>query len=164
MFGIKSVQSVINYISYFENAYLVFTVPRFSYSFKQQQIFPKKIYSIDNGFSYCNTASFSKDKGKMLENIVFLSLRKKYKEIFYFQDENECDFLIKEKEKITQAIQVCYHLDRENLERELNGLKKAMSTFKLTSGLIITFNQEDKFDDIKAVPIWKWLSGLLLLS
>src|SRR3989344_7632204 len=75
-FDVKSVQSVIDYISYFENAYLIFTISRFSYSYKQQQVNPKKVYSIDNGFSYNNSASFSKDNGKMLENIVFLGLRR----------------------------------------------------------------------------------------
>src|SRR3989338_5100816 len=106
MFEIKSVQSVIDYISYFENAYLLFTIPRFSYSYNQQQVNPKKIYSIDNGFSYSNSVSFSKDKGKMLENVVFLQLRRRCKESFYFQEKNECDFVIKEKDKITTAIQV----------------------------------------------------------
>ena len=86
MFDVKSVQSVIDYISFFEDAYLVFSIPRFSYSYKQQQVNPKKIYSIDNGFSVKNSASFSKDKGKMLENLVFLSLRRKYKDIFYFRE------------------------------------------------------------------------------
>jgi predicted AAA+ superfamily ATPase len=85
MFDIKSVQSVIDYICFFENAYLIFNLPRFSYSFKQQQMNPKKAYSIDNGFSNNNSASFSKDNGKMLENLVFLALRRKYKDIFYYQ-------------------------------------------------------------------------------
>ena len=68
MLDIKSVQSVINYIGFFEDAYLIFTIPRFSYSYKQQQVNPKKVYSIDNGFAINNSASFSKDKGKMKQN------------------------------------------------------------------------------------------------
>ena len=58
----------------------------------------------------------------MLENQVFLHLRRKYKELFYFKEKNECDFIIKEKGKITQAIQVCYELNEDNNEREINGL------------------------------------------
>ncbi len=157
LFKIPSTNSIINYIDYLERCYLLFTLPRFDYSLKKQLVSNKKVYSIDPGFSNSNSVSFSEDKGKVLENIVFLHLRRKFNEIFYFQDEAECDFLIKEKGKITQAIQVCYHLDRENLECELNGLKNAMNTFKLKSGVIVTFDQEDKFGDIKAIPVWKWL-------
>ncbi|MEI7718859.1 MAG: ATP-binding protein [archaeon] len=161
MFNIKSVQSVIDYISYFENAYLVFTLPKFSYSYRKQQMSPKKIYSIDNGFSYNNSASFSKDNGKMLENLVFLELRRHFKEIFYFQDKNECDFIIKEMEKVTKAIQVCFDFNEENKEREINGLVNAMNEFKLKEGLILTNNQEDEFivegNKIIIKPVWKWL-------
>jgi|SRR3989344_4733932 len=161
MFEIKSVKSVIDYISFFENAYLVFTVPRFSYSYKQQQVNPKKVYSIDNGFSSNNSASFSKDYGKMLENLVFLNFRKKYKNIFYFQEKNECDFIIKEKDKITQVIQVCFDLNEDNKDREINGVMEAMDKFNLKDGLILTYNQEDEFKikdkKIKVLPAWRWL-------
>ena len=161
MLSIKSVQSVIDYVSFFEDAYLVFTVPRFSYSFKQQQINSKKIYAIDNGFSSNNSASFSEDQGRMLENIVFLALRKKYENIFYFQEEHECDFIIKEKEKITHAFQVCFDFNQNNKEREINGLVEALKKFKLKEGLILTYNQEDQFKIgdivIKLLPVRKWL-------
>ncbi len=161
MFNIKSVQSVIDYISFFENAYLIFSIPCFSYSYKQQQINPKKVYSIDNGFSYTNSASFSKDKGKMLENMVFLGLRRKFKDIFYFQKNGECDFIVKEENKISQAIQVCFDFNEETKGREIKGLLTALKTFKIKEGLILTYNQDDKFliDGKKIIvkPVWKWL-------
>ncbi len=159
-FDIKSVQSVIDYVFYFENAYLIFTIPKFSYSYKKQQVNPKKVYSIDNGFSYNNSVSFSKDKGKMLENAVFLNLRRKFKDIFYFQEKNECDFIIKEKEKIKNAIQVCFDLNEENKNREINGLLAALNEFNLRNGLILTYNQYDEFliegKRIVVMPVWKW--------
>ena len=162
MFEIKSVQSVIDSISFFENAYLVFTLPRFSYSYKQQQVNPKKVYSIDNGFSSNNSASFSKDHGKMLENLVFLALRRLYKNIFYFQERNECDFIIKEKDKIIHALQVCFDLNEENKTREINGLIEALEKFNIKEGIILTYKQEDEFKikdkRIKVLPVWKWLS------
>ena len=161
MFEIKSVQSVIDYISYFENAYLLFSIPRFSYSYNQQQVNPKKIYSIDNGFSYSNSVSFSKDKGKMLENVVFLQLRRRCKEIFYFQEKNECDFVIKEKDKITTAIQVCFEFHEENKMRELNGLVAALQKFNIKEGYILTYNQSDSFlidsKKIQVKPVWEWM-------
>ncbi len=162
MFEIKSVKSVIDYISFFENAYLVFTLPRFSYSYKQQQVNPKKVYSIDNGFSSNNSASFSKDYGKMLENLVFLALRRRYKNIFYFQERNECGFIIKEKDKIIDALQVCFDLDEENKTRKINGLIEALEKFNIKKGIILTYKQEDEFKikdkKVKVLPVWKWLA------
>ena len=160
-FEIKSVQTVIDYTSFFEDAYLIFTVPKFSYSYKEQQINPKKVYSIDNGLSYANSVSFSKDKGKMMENEAYLNLRRKYKEIFYFQGKKECDFIIKQKNKITNAFQVCYEINDENEEREISGLMEAMEKFKLKKAFILTFNQEDNIKkdnkEIIIIPLWKWL-------
>jgi len=161
MIEIKSVRSVIDYISYLEDAYLIFTIPRFSYSYRKQQASPKKVYSIDNGLSYVNSVSFSKDKGKMLENNVFLHLRRKYKEIFYFQKNKECDFVMKDREKVVQAMQVCYEFNDENQDREIKGLLEAMKELKLKEGLILTYNQEDEFEiekkKIILKPVWKWL-------
>lgn len=164
MFQIKSVQTVIDYVSYFEDSYILFTVPRFSYSHKQQQIANKKTYSIDNGLSYVNSISFSRDKGRMLENVVFLYLRKKFSEIFYFKENKECDFIVKEKQKITQVIQVCYVLTEDNKEREINGLVEAMTKFNLKEGLLLTYDQTDevKLDGkrVLIMPVWKWMGKL----
>ena len=160
--GIKSVQSVIDYISYFENAYLVFTIPRFSHSYKQQLVNPKKVYSIDNGFSSVNSASFSQDKGRMLENVVFLEMRRHFREIFYLKEGGECDFVIKEKDRITKAVQVCFNFNEETKEREINGLLTAVNKFNLQEGLLLTYDQEDEFlvngKRIIIKPVWKWLS------
>jgi len=163
MFKLGSVHSIINFVSYFKNSYLLFTIPKFSYSYKKQQVSPKKVYCIDNGLSGANSVSFSKDLGRMLENQVFLELRKNYKEIFYFQEENECDFVVKEKEEITKAIQVCYDFNEDNMQREVDGLLSALNKFKLKQGLILTFNQDDELEiDGKKIivkPVWKWMTG-----
>ncbi|MDP2749351.1 MAG: ATP-binding protein [Nanoarchaeota archaeon] len=156
-FKLGSPNSIISYVSFFEDSYLIFTIPKFDYSLKKQIINPKKIYGIDVGFSKANSASFSEDKGRMLENLVFLHLRRKFKNIYYFKENNECDFLIKEKEKITAAIQVCFELNDENKDREVEGLKEAMRKFKLKKGKIVTLDQEDKIGNISIVPIWKYV-------
>ncbi|MBI5393498.1 ATP-binding protein [Candidatus Woesearchaeota archaeon] len=156
-FNIGSPTSVINYIFYFEDSYLLFTIPKFDYSLRKQLANPKKIYFIDHGLIRANTASFSSDNGRILENIVFLQLRKKYKEIYYYKGEHECDFLVREKGKLIEAIQVCYEINQENIKRELAGVKEAIQSLHIKEGKIITFNQEDTFDNIKVMPVWKWL-------
>jgi uncharacterized protein len=161
---IKSVQSVIDYMEYLENAYITFTLPRFSYSYKQQIANPKKIYAIDNGLILANSTSFSKDSGRMLENIVFMELRKKYKQIYYYKEQIECDFVVKEKDIIAMAIQVCYEIHDENQNREFNGLIAALSQFNLDTGQIVTFEQDDELiiegKTIQIVSLLKWIRNL----
>ena len=162
MFKLGSTHTAIDFVSYLEDSYLLFTIPKFDYSLKKQSVNPKKVYSIDNGLSTVNTGSFSKDKGRILENSVFLHLRRTNPKIYYFKQQHECDFLIKEKEAITQDIQVCYELMEENKEREINVLLEAMQTFKLKTGMILTQHQEDKIEiqnkTIYVKPAWKWMN------
>ncbi|MBI3623576.1 ATP-binding protein [Candidatus Pacearchaeota archaeon] len=161
MFNLGSTNSAISFVSYLEDSYLLFSVPKFDYSLKKQIVNPKKIYSIDNGLSNINSASFSQDKGKMLENMVFINLKREFKDIFYFQERGECDFVIKDGTKIMKAIQVCYNLNEDNKDREINGLAEALKKFGLQEGLILTYDQEDKFElggkIIKVIPVWKWI-------
>lgn len=159
-FGIGSTHSIIDYVSYYEDSYLLFTVPMFSYSYAQQQINNKKIYAIDPGMIRANTVSFTADDGKLLENIVFLQLRRERKPgcIFYYKGSRECDFVIAERGKVTEALQVCHRLTDDNLRRELDGINEAMRTFELDRGLIITMDQEDRFGNVDVVPAWKWLT------
>ena len=96
-FNLGSTNTAISFTSYLEDSYLLFTVPKFSYSLKKQSVNPKKIYAINNGLANVNSVSFSSNKGRMLENLVFLNLRRTGKEVFYFKDQKECDFVIKTK-------------------------------------------------------------------
>ena len=101
------------------------------------------------------------NKGKIVENLVFVELKRRNKEIYYFLGENECDFLIKEGTNIKDAIQVCYSLDENNREREVEGLLEAMNKLKLKEGLILTREQEDEIRNkdkkIKIMPVWRWM-------
>jgi len=154
---------------YFEDAYILFLLKRFSYKVKQQDKSPKKIYCIDTGLANTVGFRFSENLGRLAENIVFLKLKKETLnnpdlEIFYWKDEyhKEVDFVIKEKLKITQLIQVCWNIEDEmTKKREINSLVKAMDEFKLKEGLIITedFESEKKLNGKKIIflPLWKWL-------
>jgi predicted AAA+ superfamily ATPase len=104
---------------------------------------PKKVYTIDTGFAQANSLSFSEDNGRLFENCIFLELRRKYKEIFYFKEKGECDFIVKEGKKIIMVLQVCSEVNTDNTKREIDGLVEALDFFKLKSGIIITLNQKD---------------------
>ena len=159
--GIKNISTIKEIIDSFENAFLFFSTSKFDYSIKKQIQNPKKVYCIDNGFFTSVGFRFSKDKGKLLENFVAIELKRRDKEIYYYREKAECDFIIKEKNKITQAIQVCFSVDKENKKREINGLIEVMKKFNLKKGLILTYDQEEKKKiegkEIILQPVWKWL-------
>lgn len=159
-FEVGSAHSIINYLRYFEDSYLLFTIPQFSFKYRQQQVSPKKIYGIDTGFIRANTISFTDDDGRLLENIVYIHLRRSHRQgsIFYYKGKQECDFIVVEKHRPVKAIQVCHHISVDNMDRELGGLREAMIQLKISNGIIITSDQEDKFDGIPVLPAWKWLS------
>lgn len=149
--------TMISYLSHLEDSYLIFTVPKFSYSLRKQKINPKKVYGIDVGLCRANSLSFSEDKGRILENLVFLHLRRQFDEIYYFNEKRECDFIVRDRKKGMAAYQVCYEINDDNKKREIGGLKEAMETLKITKGMVITFDQEDVVGGIPLVPAWKWM-------
>ena len=159
--GFKSVTSVKNYIEFIQESFLVFELYKYDYSLKKQYVSDKKIYIIDNGIRKVIAFSFSADSGKLLENLVFLELKRRGQEVYYFKDKKECDFAVREKNKIKIVMQVTDNLNDGNRERELSGLLAAMEKFKLKEGLILTKDQEDIIKNgklvINVVPVWKWL-------
>lgn len=151
LFGV-SVNTIISYISYLEDSYVLFTVSRLEYSLKKQITSRKKAYTIDPGFAKANSLSFSQDKGRIFENIAFLQLRRKSREIYYFRENYECDFIVDRN----LAVQACYEVNSDNQDREINGIKEAMKQLKIKEGVILTYNQEDVVEGIKLVPLWKY--------
>lgn len=153
--------TVIEYLSYLEEAYLFFQTLKFEYSTTKQLGSIKKVYCIDNGLVNAASFKFSDDRGKLLENVVFLELRRKSKNIFYNRNGAECDFLVMTKNKITDVYQVTYELSEDNRHRELKGLLDAMGKFNLKKGTVLTSEQEETITKdgykIFVLPVWKWL-------
>ena len=161
LLGLGSPTTVKEYFDYLENSFLVFLVPKFDYSLKKQVYSNKKVYAIDNGLAVYLGFRFSEDNGKLLENLVFIELKRRKKEIYYYAGKKECDFVMRDGIKIKEAVQVCFELSDENKEREIKGLLEAMEKFKLKEGLILTYDQEESLKKeskiIKVLPVWKWL-------
>lgn len=161
--GLKSLNSVKDYLHYFEMGYLFFYLRKFDYSVKKQIINSRKVYAIDNAIPARLGFKFSEDKGRLMENAVFLELKRRNLDIYYHSGKFECDFLIVDGLKVVQAIQVTYQLSPENQHRELAGLQEAMQQFNCDDGLIISFEQEfykDELpDNVKIIPLYRWLLG-----
>ena len=161
--NLGSVNTVKNYVHYLENAYLIFTLDRFSFSVSQQTLLQKKVYAIDTGLVKQVAFHFSKNQGRYLENVVYLELRRRYKEIFYYKtsDNLEVDFLVREGTQIVLLIQVTESLsDSKTREREYKALVKAMKELHVTKGLILTQEEESvdpEFPEIEVQSICQWL-------
>ena len=126
----------------------------------------KKMYFIDNALARQIGFRFSEDEGRLMENLVWLELKRRGQAVFYHQGTKECDFILQEKNRITGAIQVTTNIDHESTkQRELDGLLEAMETYKLKSGLILTDDHElpltleknRKKYKVNVLPAWKWL-------
>ena len=159
---IKSLSTIKNFIDYFQDAFLLVQVKRFSYSLKKQKVASSKVYSGDMSFLKTVAFNFSENRGKRLENLVFLQLRRKNADVFYHLEKKECDFVIKEGLDVTKVIQVTLTLQNpQTKKREIDGLLDAMRIYKLREGLLLTFEEEDVVDidgrRIVVMPVWKWL-------
>lgn len=104
------------------------------------------------------------DWGRLLENLLFFELKRRQKEVFYFREKGECDFIIRTGNKITEAIQVSLGLrSGANEEREIAGIREALEYFKLKTGIILTKHKNDTIREngftIKLIPVWEWLLG-----
>jgi predicted AAA+ superfamily ATPase len=155
---VPSANTISDYCGYLQNSYLSFLVNRFDRSLKKQSFAPKKVYCIDNGLARAVGFRASEDRGHLLENIVFLALKREGYTIYYHQDQYECDFIVQKTNKTVCAIQVCYAMDDPNIqERELRGLREAMNAHQLQEGFIITAHQREKFDNIHIIPVTEFL-------
>ena len=153
-----------SYIDYLKNSFLIFELFQFSYSLKKQQKALKKIYTIDSGLANAVSFRFSKDSGRILENIVFLHLKMMGKEIYYYKTKNnlEVDFIVKKETEEKELIQVSWSLiDKKTREREIKSLLIAMNELSILKGLILTDDEEENIEieqkTIIVKPAYKWL-------
>jgi len=161
LFDIGSTSTVMEYLSHLEYSYLLHFVPKFSYSLRKQIANPRKVYSIDTGLITVNSGSFSEDKGRRFENQIYLYLRQKYREIYYYSEKNECDFVVVDNNRLKEAVQVCFELTPDNMNREVDGLIEVLTFFSAPEGTIVTIEQTDKIEKngktIHVVPAHTYL-------
>lgn len=146
--GLKvSKNTVHEYLGYVADAFLVGTVPLFTESLRKRNTNPKKIYSVDTGLAVAHSFGLRGDWGHLLENLVYLDLRRRGYDIFYYRSESgyEVDFALRTPEGELRLIQVCAELDsEETLEREQRALREAESETG-TKGKLVTLENYHTF-------------------
>ncbi len=147
--------TVYDYLNYLEDAFLIFQVPKFSRSVREQAVNPKKTYGIDTGIKHA--MSIGHDWGRLYENTVFLELRRHGHSIHYWKDKQEVDFLVNE----THLINVAYEMDApQTRAREINGLVEAALSLGLLEATLVSADVEETVEKkgvhIQIIPLWKW--------
>lgn len=155
--------TLIEYAKYLQNAFSFYFVGRFDYSLKAQARSRKKVYAADVGMHTANAFKFSEDRGRIMENIVFMHLNGPGRTLYYDANGYECDFVIVERGAVSGVVQVCWKLDKDSKEREVKGLVSAMKKFKLKQGTLVSWDHsgEEKVDGmtIRFVPLLEFLLG-----
>jgi len=133
------------YFDYCNTVFISQSISKFDFSEIKQEKSDKKAYIIDNGLLSAIEFSVSENKGKLFENMVALEFMKAEKELFYFKNNKECDFIVKDKNEFL-PVQVSYEINNNDTKlRELKGLVEACKYLNVNKGIIITFDNEEEF-------------------
>lgn len=164
--SISSANTIKDYTEYLQQAYLIFECYKFDFSLKQQLSYAKKIYAIDNGLRNSVAFRFNTDLGQMLENTMFLHLKRKYGDVWFYKTKrnHEVDFCVQTNHQI-KLFQVSYHIENpKNRQREIRSLIEAMQELNQKEAFIITYNQFETFDTesgkIEILPFWYYATQL----
>ncbi len=147
---VSSPHTVKKYLSMLEEVFLVFSIPRFSFKLKEQISHNRKYYVFDNGIISSMGFSGSPDEGRLLENLVAISLKKREKDgsrVFFWrnQQKEEVDFVVFKNRKVEQLIQVCYDISHPaTLNREIKALFSASRELNCDRLLLLTDHVEGK--------------------
>ncbi|MCK5229155.1 MAG: ATP-binding protein [Desulfobulbaceae bacterium] len=150
-------------LAWFEDAYFLFSVKIFSPSVTKQNVNPKKIYCIDHGMIQAVTPQITEDRGRLLENMVFIRLRRRTDEIYYYRTKNgrEVDFAWLDEKRKPSLAQVTWSLRNEKTrKREITGLVTAMKELDIETATIVTLDEEEEISRdgkrIQVLPAWKF--------
>jgi predicted AAA+ superfamily ATPase len=159
--------TVVEYLQWLEDVYCFFSVRIFDASINKQNVNPKKVYCIDHSFIMSMSTGILVNSGHLLENLVFIALRKNSYSLFYYKTRkgNEVDFIAIDSSHQRHLFQVCYSLGGDStLNREMEALKSAMDEQGLKTGSIITFDQKETIPCtegvIEIIPVWEFLLKL----
>lgn len=133
--------TVIQWCDWLEDAYLFFFVPKYCDSLRAQLVNPRKTYCVDTGLMNAVSRRVVFNDAMYFENLVFLELRRRYRDIYYYEDEGECDFVCMERHQPALAVQACTEVNEGDFSREVDGVRAAMRRFSFSEGFIVTRSQ-----------------------
>ena len=136
--------TVIQWCDWLEDAYLFFFVPKYCDSVRAQLVNPRKVYCVDTGLVSAVSRRIVFNDALRFENMVFLALRRQYRDVYYFDEDGECDFVCMESHLPRRAVQACVELTKDDYDREIGGMRAAMRRFSFAEGFVVTKSQQDE--------------------
>ena len=152
------------YLNWLEDAYFIFTVKLFDSSLARVNTNPKKAYCIDHALVRSCTSGVLLNSGHLLENLVFLTLRRLSPGIHYYKTTQgwEVDFIVVLYSGQKMLVQVCEQMEHpETRERELRALRQGMKELSLMKGFVVTRKESTKIEQddgsvIHILPAWRF--------
>jgi len=162
-----SKSSVSDYMQWFEDAYIFFTVRIFDASLARSNTNPKKIYCIDHSLVKSVSSGILVNSGHLLENLVYITLRRCTQNVYYYKcgSGKEVDFIVMNQSSKKMLVQVCESLaDPKTKKREISALTEAMKELKLNTGIIVTLNKEEvihtETGEINIIHTWRFVYNI----
>ena len=152
-------QTVAKYLDALCEAYLIYKVPRFEIKGKGLLQTLNKYYVVDPAFAKVRLKKgILKDRSHWLENMVYLELVRRNKEVFIGKRNNlEVDFVVIDNHDYVSYYQVAWTTEnKETLERELASLKAIKDSnpkYLLTTD--VDFNPV--YDGIRKLNVIDWM-------
>lgn len=157
--GVNDLSTLNDYLHAFEQAYLVFEIKKFDYSIQKQTRSHSKFYAVDTGLARHSGFVFSDNFGRALENLVFLTLKRRGYEVFYWHssDDYEVDFVCRTEDGRLSAIQVCVDSsDEEVFNREIRALFAAKEELKIEDLQLIYLDGYGEASGIQSFSFFDW--------
>ncbi|MBI1836959.1 MAG: ATP-binding protein [Flavobacteriia bacterium] len=150
--------TLFDYLNYLELSFMIGSISNFHSKFSEKET-NKKYYFLDNGI--LGLFLFDQDT-KLLENLVYIELRRKGLKSYFLKRKTEVDFYVPDEELL---IQVSYSInDKETAKREIKALSSAMKELNIAEGYIITYDEESEIiiseGTIHVIPAWQWILGI----
>lgn len=152
-----STDAAIDYVEYMTETWLILPYENL-YGKLQDKESIRKYYFTDNGLLHLFLVDANTS---LLENIVAITLRRKYGDGSYFWNSKnaEVDFVVPEEK---MAVQVSYSMaDADTFKRETDALIKLDSVQSISKMIVVTMEEECFVEKdgyhIELVPLWKWL-------
>lgn len=159
--------AVSDYLAWFEDAYFLFTVRVFDASLARANTNAKKIYCIDHALVTSVSSGILINSGHLLENLIFVALRRVSSGIFYFRTKGgrEVDFVAQAQDGSRMLVQVCESMQvPQTRKREVAALGEAMAELGLANATIVTRGEDEEIEveagKIRVVPAWRFLLSL----
>lgn len=159
--GIPVAKSALyDFVDHLADSFLLYPVEIHARSVRKRQVNPRKMYAVDVGLLHAVSFAGVANRGALLENLIYLSLRRcgLHPDYYVTANGHEVDFVFENEQGDKAFVQVCWSVDdAATRHREVRALREALSECKGASGRLVTWMDEGEIEGVDLIPAWRWL-------